>query len=342
MAGSTSVPFDVVGVPDFAGEKPLLFEARTLFFLGSWIERAGAAREFPLHLACIGEPPDSVKWLSERAGASITVHEPKSIHGSRFDNKMRCFEVEGRTEHILHVDMDVLMMGDPSPLGEMAGCVAAWPDGSSWVPNDVWRRALEFLGVEVPAEEEAPEPGKKDAKPRPIVSFCNGGIFWAPWASGFSELWLDHMLRLEEFKETLEEPYKSSREFAGDEVSLATSVKACQASGVPFKPLPVAFNTPWRAVADGELDLDDVRLFHIFRLLKPLDGRRALAKAVWTDCKRATSHLFKQWGPLRYPASLLWFLPTTKKLRAFQGFLRLLHERHALVALKHSGREGLF
>ncbi len=78
--------FDVVTVPDFAGANAHIFEARALFFLASWMERAGAAKEFPVHLACIGEPPESVRWLAERAGASITVHEPVSILPGRNAN----------------------------------------------------------------------------------------------------------------------------------------------------------------------------------------------------------------------------------------------------------------
>ena len=51
---------DVVTVPDFQWPASELFEVRTRLFLGSWLENAGAAREWPLHLACIGEPPPSV------------------------------------------------------------------------------------------------------------------------------------------------------------------------------------------------------------------------------------------------------------------------------------------
>ena len=63
---------DVVTVPDFQGANPALFEARTLLFLGSWLENAGSAREWPLHLACIGEPPESVRRLAERCNAIVS------------------------------------------------------------------------------------------------------------------------------------------------------------------------------------------------------------------------------------------------------------------------------
>ena len=48
---------DVVTVPDFSGQAARTFEARTLLFLASWMANAGKARSWPLHLACIGQPP---------------------------------------------------------------------------------------------------------------------------------------------------------------------------------------------------------------------------------------------------------------------------------------------
>src|ERR1051325_3921722 len=90
--------FDVVIVPDFSGKRARAFEARTLLFLASWIEFAGRARGFPLHVACIGEPPASVRWLVDRCGALISVHEPvgDGLRGSA--NKLRGLEVDARTD----------------------------------------------------------------------------------------------------------------------------------------------------------------------------------------------------------------------------------------------------
>ncbi|MFH1277500.1 MAG: hypothetical protein ABIK65_03865 [Candidatus Eisenbacteria bacterium] len=56
-----SVPFDVVTVPDFRPGKRPDFETRALFFLASWIDYGGAASGVPLHMVCVGEPPDSVR-----------------------------------------------------------------------------------------------------------------------------------------------------------------------------------------------------------------------------------------------------------------------------------------
>ncbi|MCG8604246.1 hypothetical protein MJD09_04500, partial [bacterium] len=68
-------------MPDFRPAKREVFEARTLYFLAAWIENAGLAKDFPLHLACIGRPPSTVRHLGDRCNASITVHEPLSIEG---------------------------------------------------------------------------------------------------------------------------------------------------------------------------------------------------------------------------------------------------------------------
>ena len=79
--------FDVVIVPDFSGKAKTTFEARTLYFLASWLECAGKSREFPLHLACIGEPPESVRALAKQCDARISLHAPMGEDVGVFANK---------------------------------------------------------------------------------------------------------------------------------------------------------------------------------------------------------------------------------------------------------------
>ena len=100
-------PFDVVTVADFSGKSAHVFEARSLLFLASWLGNAGQARDYPLHLVCIGEPPDNVCKLARKAGARLTVHEPLAIGQVKTANKLRGLEVKGEPGHGVTVIVNV-------------------------------------------------------------------------------------------------------------------------------------------------------------------------------------------------------------------------------------------
>ncbi|MBI4531755.1 MAG: hypothetical protein HY709_09530 [Candidatus Latescibacteria bacterium] len=165
MSGSSlqesySTAFDVVVVPDFSGEKASTFEARTLFFLASWIENAGRARRCPLHVACIGEPPPSVRRLAARSNASITVHPPLGAEKRGTANKLRGLEVEGREDRVLLLDADVLVLSDLSDLAEMGYGIAASQSVIPRVPERCWRKIYPALGMELPTERIASVAGE--------------------------------------------------------------------------------------------------------------------------------------------------------------------------------------
>ena len=88
---------DVVVCPDFEGPLSRVFEARTLLFLGSWLEHRGASRSWPLHVVCTGAPPASVRELTEHCGGSVEVREGFSGLGNRIMNRLRGLEIESRT-----------------------------------------------------------------------------------------------------------------------------------------------------------------------------------------------------------------------------------------------------
>ena|SRR5258708_15894068 len=90
-------PFEIESVPDFSGPHPAVFEARSLLFLAAFCEYGGAARHFPLHLACIGEPPKTVRWLAERSGATLHAYPPKTDGPRGMANKMRGLELAAST-----------------------------------------------------------------------------------------------------------------------------------------------------------------------------------------------------------------------------------------------------
>ncbi len=205
----------MVAVPDFSTPaRSVVFEARTLFFLASWLENAGAARALPLHLACIGEPPSSVRRLAERCGARVRVCELMSLAGSLTANKLRGLETPVEFERLLMLDTDVFILGDFSTLvTEVPLGIAAAPVGSKWVPEALWQRIYRQLEMPLP-EERAPmlqvECGLQTAAQARHQEFgqttdltqmlphYNSGVILAPYACGLRELWADHLVRIAE------------------------------------------------------------------------------------------------------------------------------------------------
>ena len=134
-------PFDVVIVPDFLGAQAQVQEGQAILFLSSWLQQYGSESRLPLHLACIGEPPDTVRRLAARAGARISLHAPIGIQdGHHVGNKLRGLEVSVETDRLLLLDVDTLVLNDISPLGHWTSCLAAAPDDSPKVTDDQWKQ----------------------------------------------------------------------------------------------------------------------------------------------------------------------------------------------------------
>jgi hypothetical protein len=275
MSGGSA--FDVVIVPDFSGRGALLFEVRTLFFLASWAEHAGAARRFPLHIACIGEPPVSVRDAAARYGAEISVHEPVGV-GSVMSNKLRGLEVVARTDQILLVDVDVLVLDDISGLSQLAGSIAASPMGKPPLRMRHWRRIYEIVGVEMPVERissmfgnlldpelehlRAPE---QNEKLRNMVPMYHGGVVFAPMDAGLRSAW--------------EETFRAiSSNFVpddprwrwvphNDEVALVTAVEKLKRRGVTFTLLPDVYHTQWPQMW-GRYRWGEPKMFHLRGFLR--------------------------------------------------------------------------
>jgi len=136
LTGVTAPAFDTVIVPDFRSPQRIgRFEPQTLLFLASWMEHAGEARHWPVHLACIDQPPESVRALAEPCGATISVHESLEQELGRFSNKLRAWDVKLQTDQLLYLDADMLCLGPPIELANRAGSLAGAPAGLPRVPE---------------------------------------------------------------------------------------------------------------------------------------------------------------------------------------------------------------
>lgn len=276
---------DVVTVPDFSGPAATLFEARTLLFLGSWMDCAGAARSWPLHLACIGEPPERVRRLAERAGAHISLHEP--LEGGRVPtyNKLRGFEVERRRERLLLVDTDVIFLGDPSPLDALEPRLSLIPAGSHRIPLALWEKTCAALERPVPEKRFLCERGElADRLPEravhgprhrePMAPYYNSGVLMVPWkdADAFLAVWLRTMRRLVElFPPEVKENQKISKE---DQCGLALAVDEWERERGPCQRLPRALHANWLPVMAGVLRADEIAVYHAVHFLRLGDPER--------------------------------------------------------------------
>ena len=268
-------PFDVITVPDFSPRGRPVFEARTIVFLASWLEHAGAARNYPLHLACIGEPPKSVRRLADACNARITVHEPLKLRNDHHvGNKLRGLEIEPETDRFLLLDVDVAILSDVSPLSDLGDCVAACPDDAPNVPCEDWTRIHEAFGMPMPqpirplvCELDLPRYPRAmmgyeagDAQVEWMLPYYNGGVVFAPWASGLRDVWEANIVRIAgEFEEQ-----STTRKWIhqSDQAALAVTIGMLDRAGTPFRRLPDAFNARWQHLYAGSPDVGEIAILH--------------------------------------------------------------------------------
>ena len=271
---------DVVAVPDFQGSNRALFEARTLLFLGSWLENAGSSREWPLHLACIGEPPKSVCRLAERCGAIVSIHPPTAEGKAPTRNKLRGFAVKPRSDRLLLLDVDVLFLGDPAPILDLGQCLAIAPAGSHRVRRAMWQRIYDALEMPLPEErmlcvraelaDRLPERawhGRRHLEP--MIPYYNSGVLLVPWSQApeLLELWEGYLDRLAELF-PLSDPTR--RKIAvEDQVGLALVLHGImEGTDLPLRRLPDPLHATWMHFMAGAVTLQDARIYHAVHLLR--------------------------------------------------------------------------
>jgi hypothetical protein len=349
--------FDVVTVPDFSLEEAKIFEARTLFFLASWIENAGEARNFPLHLACIGEPPDSVCWLAERSNALISVHKPLKISDHEFPgrrnffNTIRGLEVQPRKDRVLLLDVDILFLSDISDLAKMGYCISASRGSKPRVPEMYWREVYTMLGMELPTERIASVRGElglppieKEAYPgqnmefKNMYPYYNGGVVFAPWDCGLKEIWLSHLQYIHNyFSFDKQDKIKISKAIIGsDQIGLATAIEYLKQQGVPFVLLPEIYNTRIVHLIYA-LGWDEVKLYHLTGMFKNINrDNRVLTRLRRHHAKKIFLSWLMNKNTFNLSTNIQSFFRTSKSSYKFYKLTKRLYKEHVSEAIKHS------
>ena len=285
--------FDIVLVPDFSGPQAPTFAARSLLFLAAWLEHAGETRSFPLHLACIGEPPDRVRSLAEMSGAILSLHKPVQLEPSGMANKLRGFEAPLQTGHLLLLDVDTIILGDLSGLADLGDFLSAAPAIAYRVPEEYWQRIYSALELHLPPEwwiaclldEMANHPRGTYHLPgsgclcRPMPPYYNSGVLWAPQSSGLERLWAEDILRIPALFTSGDPSWHTVGEC--DQAGLATAITRLRKRGVNFQRLPDAWHVTQVHLFNNWLPLRQVRIFHAIKLFHsmnyPLTAQAMLA-----------------------------------------------------------------
>ena len=249
---------DVVTVPDFSGNARKKFEARTLYFLSSWIQNALTSRA-SVHLACIGEPPGSVVELADGV-ARISVHEP--VSGGEFRNKRRGFEVTPSADWLLLLDTDVLFLGGLDglwPLLHQESVYAAPVDRPKFDPVH-WPCFYAHLHI------EAPETPLRLLNGIETFPYFNGGVLLLPWniAPVLKDRWERHTEALLDFSRRA-----CGLGRLGDQEGLATALSALPSV---TRPLPDRFNARWRHLLLGAPCVQDFAIYHATGFLSTYEG----------------------------------------------------------------------
>jgi hypothetical protein len=312
-------------VPDFVGREAPTFEARTLLFLGAWLEHASANPALPLHLACIGDPPLRVQRLAARCGAILSVHAPVGAEQRGVSNKLRGFEVPRRTDFLLLVDADVMTLGDPSAILDLGRCVALSPADTARVSPAQWERIYRGLGLPFPTQRILSTRGVS------MPPYYNSGVVYAPWSCDLRAIWEDHVRRIAamfvEVGSATPSGYIKPVQ-GSDQAGLATAVAQLRQDGMPVALLPEGFNVRWHHIALRRVRVDRTLLYHATGLFRSRDAGSRQVPGLWDYerllIRRVRGHTRKRRArpPLpRLVAALI-------DLHRIVGRLRRLHRKY--------------
>lgn len=276
---------DVVTVADFDGLAAARFEMHALLFLEAWRRHRGASRAWPLHLVCIGEPPQSVRRMADRVGAGVTVHRPLVINATRTSNKLRGFEVVPRSSRLLLLDADTLVLKDLAPLAEMVGDgIGVGVATANHFPEETWREIYRATGVAYPGptgtcwcvqESLAAQRGLSSAQAamcRSMPPYFKSGVVMVPWRIGLSAIWRRHFDQIAPLFAGPDPLEDWGGAGMGDEHALATAVEALRQDGATVMPIPWSFHAFPLLLRAGVLAWTDVAIFHYHRALKLYAG----------------------------------------------------------------------
>lgn len=287
---------DVVVVPDFQGPAHLEFEHKTNLLLASWLEHKSELSTSQLHVACIGDPPDSTARLAECARSRLTVHEP--IAGpDRFRNKLQAFRTSRAHSHFLLLDADIVLL---RPIQEIASRLRPDSLGVGYaniahLSLSQWGALYAQLGMPPPTERAAMAeawlgdmlPGRgHGGEIAATFPYFNSGVVSAPWSFGLGALWerlIDEVPRI--LLQGVGEG-KLPHHALYTQPPLAVAVEALRRQGKPTHVLPDALHARWQHFCRGTVAFDDALVVHNTGIFKPMTGDVRTGIAAYVERSR--------------------------------------------------------
>jgi hypothetical protein len=292
-------------VPDFQGGQPQVQEAQTLLFLASWIEQrarssdAAPEHRVALHLACIGEPPVSVRRLADLSGAEISVHEPIGLHPRHHvGNKLRGLEVAGEADTLLLLDADTLVLGGLESLARWQGKLAAAPDDCPKLSRQQWRRIRAEAGISLadqtgsclatdlglpgtPRQLAGCKVPLADSQAGP--EYFNSGVLLVPRGCDLRQRWARHIEGIRAmFPEAGGEVRWIQR---SDQAGLAVAVHELRQMHWKFQKLPLGVNARWRNLYAGRPSLEEITILHLTTFLHDLAPGPLTRERLWASVR---------------------------------------------------------
>jgi hypothetical protein len=334
--------FDVVLVPDFSGSAKLTFEARSLYFLASWIEYSELVGEVPLHLACIGEPPDSVRALARKSGARVSLHAPAASDLRVNANKLRGFEAPLESDRILLLDVDILVL---SSVAEIAArvpddAISAAPSHGASLTSEMWSELYAALGLEPPAERitdfdltlDLQTATAGTSTSATVFPSWNSGVVMLPRESELVPLWQDHLRVLGKMRQVWKGAPRPGNRPIGDEPAFATAVHALRARGETFVQLPDELNGRWRHLYRRAPTMREFVFFHMTGSFAYGSGlQQKLDPRALGYQKRLLARYGRQWlhhSRSRPRDAIRYLAPATVELVHLRSIQAQLYKRH--------------
>jgi hypothetical protein len=330
---------DVITVPDFTGPAAARFELRTLLFLGSWMLHRGASQSWPVHLACIGAPPASVRRLAAAAGASVTVHESMPAPFPGTSNKLRGLEIKPTADRFLLVDTDAMFLRDLEPVAQAVGNgIGVGPVTQNHYTESQWQRIYACVGVPYPGpvgtcwrarwdlnEHRRLSPEIMDRCLR-MPPYYNGGVIMAAWSLDLGSMWREHLRLI--LRDLTDARVGVGDQWVrySDQHGLATTVEALRLAGVGVQTLPLPYQVRPPLLVAGVMAWPEVALFHYVNVFRSLaDSVDDTACLLYGHRLRAVRRMLAAVVGLRAVLSPVYRRVEPKRLRAYGPFFQQVH-----------------
>ena len=267
-----------------------MFEARTLFFLASWIEASVHSCMPDLTLACIGNPPLRVVRLAEQAGADVEIGA-RAARGSTA-NKLRGLKVAGHDNPILLLDADILILGSLRELEDLPEDYAVARASRGIITERYWIEIYGGMGLTVPAAMIMPVEGSEGAPAQPMFPYFNGGVVYSKRNASLAQTWERHLGWLFQRYAGDQHPRRLVRD--SDQVGLATAIhELCVGSGHSFSMLPDRFNVRPPHLRSGAFDMESTSILHLIGFFRGLTNNADLATRLEADIEMF-AEMFRQ------------------------------------------------